>query len=809
MLIRFLSRSRRSCFGPASVPLMNAAWLLSPTAQPAIGGRSTPVTLRIAGGGTADQSAAGEAASHAASQSVAVAAVPATGSAPLTLLLPDTALITPQSAAGSGPLARSEPDAAAAIIPFATALQQAIGQAANAQAATTPQTGEEGPTLLLPISPRLIAPTPEQLATPSPALELPEDLTRTLPKTIANGADVRVVPAAAEVAASAPAAAGAAAVEQPIAGLPIGFVERPIESLVAASIPARIAATSETPPSSLAAPAIETRPQPDRRTPSETVATPASASPPAEYAAVSSPRLRPERVDAVAGPTDVPAEPSEGAGDRADRPTDPIGPQPIADRSHRPDDAAISARLPQTEAVLTHRTETTPAADALPSEVSTTQQPADLAASVPQPSAPTAFLQSQPVPPLRRPIESSTPEPRRVVEPSTASVREATVGTATESDRPAPDDAASQRTESAPPAVPRDAGPFAAEPSPVASLPPAPVPPADRSEAASSPDRIPADAGDDESEHAGPADVVRPSPDRTSADAPPSPTAAPGYADAADAADAAVTADAAGPADDVDPTVPERGAADDPERPARGPEAPPSSDLQPATSIADRAPAQPSADPPPIAASAAAPLEAEPSAAVTPAAASVPGPTVTAATPEAVEPVATRADAPIEAADMASATREASRIGSAAPVGRAPAATFAGLSDQIASAMEQAIAQRPKPLRMTLDPPELGSLAIEIVERNGRVEIRIEADASATERLLRDHAEPLRELARQALPNFEGGVDVQVGGRERQSDSDDDRSDDRDRDTLAESPDEQPTTRRPKRPGSSRLDIQA
>ena len=108
------------------------------------------------------------------------------------------------------------------------------------------------------------------------------------------------------------------------------------------------------------------------------------------------------------------------------------------------------------------------------------------------------------------------------------------------------------------------------------------------------------------------------------------------------------------------------------------------------------------------------------------------------------------------------------------PASSGPRPGFQVVQDQIASALEQAIAQKPAPLRMTLDPPELGTLAIEVVERNGRIEVRIEAEVGETSRLLREHLEPLRELTVRTLERLsadaggasaggQGGVDVQIG----------------------------------------------
>ena len=119
------------------------------------------------------------------------------------------------------------------------------------------------------------------------------------------------------------------------------------------------------------------------------------------------------------------------------------------------------------------------------------------------------------------------------------------------------------------------------------------------------------------------------------------------------------------------------------------------------------------------------------------------------------------------------------------------------------------MAERPKPLRMTLDPPELGTLAIEIVERAGRVEVRIDADLAATEKLLREHLDPIRELAAKAMPQFEagsGGVDVHVGGgSDRDTDEDTPSGDASDQRTDGPEPQRRPSLRR----SAGRLDVQA
>ena len=129
------------------------------------------------------------------------------------------------------------------------------------------------------------------------------------------------------------------------------------------------------------------------------------------------------------------------------------------------------------------------------------------------------------------------------------------------------------------------------------------------------------------------------------------------------------------------------------------------------------------------------------------------------------------------------AAHEAARIGTATSAHRSSSATatpetppqLGPLEPQLSSAIERAMAQRPRPLRVQLDPPELGTLAIEIVQRPGGVEVRVEAELADTGRLLREHVEPIRELAQRILSQSsatEGGVDVFVGSRE-QSGADD------------------------------------
>ena len=87
------------------------------------------------------------------------------------------------------------------------------------------------------------------------------------------------------------------------------------------------------------------------------------------------------------------------------------------------------------------------------------------------------------------------------------------------------------------------------------------------------------------------------------------------------------------------------------------------------------------------------------------------------------------------------------------------------LQDQLTQGLERAVRQRPSALWMRLDPPELGALAIEVVERDGRIEVRLEPERASTGRLLLEHADSLRDLAVRTLGRSDVAttqVDVEI-----------------------------------------------
>ena len=127
-------------------------------------------------------------------------------------------------------------------------------------------------------------------------------------------------------------------------------------------------------------------------------------------------------------------------------------------------------------------------------------------------------------------------------------------------------------------------------------------------------------------------------------------------------------------------------------------------------------------------------------------------------------PEAVSAGETIEFDPAARLVVEADRIGQAVSLsGRVGSSSLPPtLEPQLQTALEQAMTSRPTTLRIALDPPELGSLAIEVVERAGRIEIRIETETASTGRLLHDHLQPLRELALRTLPPSDQPLPVEI-----------------------------------------------
>lgn len=67
------------------------------------------------------------------------------------------------------------------------------------------------------------------------------------------------------------------------------------------------------------------------------------------------------------------------------------------------------------------------------------------------------------------------------------------------------------------------------------------------------------------------------------------------------------------------------------------------------------------------------------------------------------------------------------------------------LTSQVATAIDRAIETNARPLRLRLDPPELGSIAVEIRRDAGQVQIEIRFESTAALRLARDGVDGLRE----------------------------------------------------------------